>query len=209
MEAKNLKVNQILFEDPKENSTRKNKFISVPVKKDSPSGNVPLDLRIRARMKIFAHEESFSLGISLDSLTNLENFQKLEEILQALALEAKHLTKKISPRLPFNKEEFRIIKQDKFEIQKLYAKLYTGKNKKITARFSIVLSEENKSKALDPHEVIGVPLDATAVVRIQRLFLGNIRSVTLAIQEVLIHEVIQPASFFDEYDNPRKKRTEN
>ena len=77
--------------------------------------------------------------------------------MQKLAEEAKPEIKKISPRLAsFRKEEFQIIKTDKSEFMKPYPKLYAKKGK-ITAPFSSVISEEEKTKKpLDPHEIVGV-----------------------------------------------------
>ena len=119
--------------------------------------------------------------------------------------------KKISSRLAsFSGEDFQIIKFDKSEIPKIYGKLYTDKKKnKISVRFSQVLSEEKKTKKdLNPHEVIGVPLNATAILRLQRFFVGTVKSVTLVAREVLVHEVLQPQSYFNEYDNQEENGDE-
>ena len=200
MNPEQLEANQKRIKTPQEKQTGKNKFITVPILLNE----APLDLKVISRMKIFSHsgdELTYSLGIKLEG-DNLLEFDMIEKALQKLAEEAKPDIKKISPRLAnFRKEEFKILKNDKSGTLKLYPKLYAKKGK-ITAPFSVVFSEENKTKKpFDPHEIIGVPFQGTAVLRINRLFVGNIKSVTLVTKEVLVHEVIHPKSFFDEYDN--------
>ena len=97
-------------------------------------------------------------------------------------------------------KELKLVKVDKSENLKVFAMLYCDSKEKISARFS----RKDKS-SLDPHEMVGLPLKGKVILHLSRIFLGNVSSLTIFVREVLVEEIVQPVSLFDEYDDPEEE----
>ena len=89
---------------------------------------------------------------------------------------------------------------DKSENLKVCAKLYCDSKGKITAKFST----KDKS-SLDPYEMVGLHLKGKVILHLSRIFLGNVSSLTVSVRDVLVEEIIEPVSLFDEYDEPEEE----
>ena len=100
-------------------------------------------------------------------------------------------------------KELKRVKVDKSENQKLFAKLYCDSKDKITAKFS-----KKDRSSLDPHDMIGVPLKGKVILHLSRIFLGNVSSLTVSAREVLVENIVEPPSLFDEYDEPEESSEE-
>ena len=116
--------------------------LDTPVKKSSGNisfcllpclhNNERLQIRLPTRFKIYSHsgqgdQESFSLGISLPE-DSLEFFRNLEKHLNVLAMGKQKEVEKIGRIFGrFNKGDFSLLKVDKSEQEKIYAKIYPSK----------------------------------------------------------------------------------
>ena len=96
-------------------------------------------------------------------------------------------------------KELKLVKVDKSENLKVFAKLYCDSKDKITAKFS-----RKDRSSMDPHEMGGLLLKEKVILHLSRIFLGNVSSLTVSVREVLLEEIIEPVSLFDEYDEPEE-----
>ena len=86
-----------------------------------------LQVRLPTRFKIYSHSDSFSLGISIPE-NSLEFFRDLEKHLNALAMKKTKEVEKIGRSFArYDQGDFSLLKVDKSEQEKIYAKIYTSK----------------------------------------------------------------------------------
>ena len=96
-----------------------------------------LQVRLPTRFKIYSHSDSFSLGISIPE-NSLEFFRDLEKHLNALAMKKTKEVEKIGRSFArYDQGDFSLLKVDKSEQEKIYAKIYTSKlpNQDFSCRF--------------------------------------------------------------------------
>ena len=173
----------ILSEEEKKKG--KISFSILPLRYDEK----PFYFKISGKLKIFQHDESsFTLAIQPD----YEDLVLLAQIANKVVSLANSKNYK---RRVFEKELI-LVKTDKREHNKVFAKLYCDSKNKITARFS-----KKDRSSLDPHEMIGVPLKGKVILHLSRIFLGNISSLTVSVREVLVENIVESVSLFDEYDD--------
>ena len=199
-----------------------------PVKKSS--GNISfcllpclhrgerIQIRLPSRFKIYSHGQadqvSFSLGISLPE-NSLDFFKDLEKRLNLLALEKKDEVKEIGKNFArFSKGDFSLLKVDKSEQEKIYAKIYPSKlpNQDFSCRFwqlCTVKGGIRKKKPLSrPTKLINMPLRGQVVFSVKHLFCGNVKTITCIVDEVLVEEVVQAKSAFDDFDDRNEEDLE-
>ena len=86
-----------------------------------------LQVKLKTKFKIFAHQEdSFSLGITIPE-EQLDFFIQLESHLNSAAKKMKPEIAKIGPYSRFQEGDFTLVKTDKSEQEKIYAKIYPSK----------------------------------------------------------------------------------
>ena len=144
-------------------------FPVLPLKYDEK----PFYFKISGKLKIFKHDES---SFSLALLPEEDDILLLNNIVNKVVSLSKG---KKFKRKVFEKE-LKLLKVDKIENLKVFAKLYCDLKEKITARFS----RKDKS-SLDPHEMVGLPLKGNVILHLSRIFLGNVSSLTVSVREVL------------------------
>ena len=199
-----------------------------PVKKSS--GNISfcllpclhrgekIQIRLPTRFKIYSHGQadqvSFSLGISLPE-NSLEFFKDLEKRLNLLALEKKDEVKEIGKNFArYQKGDFALLKVDKSEQEKIYAKIYPSKlpNQDFACRFwqLCTVSKGIKKKKSLPHPatLTNMPLRGQVVFSVKHLFCGNVKTITCIVDEVLVEEVVQAKSAFDDFDDRNEEDLE-
>ena len=136
----------------------------------------------------------------------------LERKIQNLALENKPAIKEIHPKFAdFKKDDFHLIKKDRSNKNKIYAKI-PFKNDKIIPTFweRIQWGENQKPKNMktNPLELIDMNLYGDVIVEVRQIFCSNIKSITCVVKEALFWEIEKPQSFFDEYEESMKSSDE-
>ena len=109
---------------PVKRSTGKLSFCLVPCLNNDNK----LQVKLKTKFKIFAHQEdSFSLGITIPE-EQLDFFTQLESHLNSAAKKMKPEIAKIGPSFArFQEGDFTLVKTDKSEQEKIYAKIYPSK----------------------------------------------------------------------------------
>ena len=181
--------------------------------------NEKLQIKLPTRFKIYSHSgngtDSFSLGISLPE-NFLKFFRDLEQHLNGLALKTKKEVEKIGrPFARFQEGDFSLLKTDKSEQEKIYAKIYPSKlpNQDFSCRFWQLCTVKNgqKKKKLIPHPttLINMPLRGQVVFSVKHLFCGNVKTATCIVDEVLVEEVVQSVSAFDDFEDRNEEDLES
>ena len=116
--------------------------------------------------KIFAHQEdSFSLGITLEE-PHLDFFKDLEKHLNSAAMKLKKEIAKIGPSFArFQEGDFVLVKKDKSEQEKIYAKIYPSKipTTDFSCRFWELCENRKKQPILRQKDLINIPLRGQVV----------------------------------------------
>ena len=163
-----------------------------------------LQVKLQTKFKIFAHqEESFSLGITLPE-ENIQFFKDLEKHLNSAAIKKKQAIKELGPSFArFQEGDFILVKTDKSEQEKIYAEIYPSKlpNSDFSCRFWELCDDGKKKPIVRQKELIGMPLRGQVVFSIKHLFCGNVKAITCIVDEVLVEEMVQAASAFDEFED--------
>ena len=64
------------------------------------------------------------------------------------------------------------------------------------------LSEAKKKKPIPhPTKLINMPLRGQVVFSVKHLFCGNVKTITCIVDEVLVEEVVQSVSAFDDFED--------
>ena len=188
--------------------------LDTPVKKSSGKisfcllpclhNNERLQVKLATKFKIYSHQEdSFSLGITLPAESK-KFFKDLEKHLNALAKKKKPEIKEIGPNFArFQEGDFVLLKTDKSAQEKIYAKIYPSKlpTQDFSCRFWEVCDEKKKKPISKPTKLINVPLRGQVVFSVKHLFCGNAKAITCIVDEVLVEEIVQAASAFDEFED--------
>ena len=171
-----------------------------------------LQVKLATKFKVFSHqrsaasseEDSFSLGIQIPD-EHKKFFKNLEKHLNALATKRKSEVKELGPNFArFQQGDFFLLKTDKSEQEKIYAKIYPSKlpNSDFSCRFWEVCDEGTKKKPISKaKKLVNVPLRGQLVFSVKHLFCGNVKAITCIVDEVLVEEIVQTASAFDEFED--------
>ena len=142
-------------------------FPILPLKYDEK----PSYFKLSGKLKIFQHDESsFSLAV----LPDTEYLFLLSKIVNQVVSLVKG---KKFKRRHFEKE-LKLVKVEKRENLKVFAKLYCDSKHKITAKFS-----RKDRSSMDPHEMVGLPFKRKIILHLSRIFLGNVSSLTVSVRE--------------------------
>ena len=206
--------------------------LDTPVKKSSGKisfcllpclhNNERLQVKLATRFKIFSHqrsaassnEDSFSLGITLPDESK-KLFKDLEKHLNALAKKKKAEVKEIGPNFArFQEGDFILLKTDKSEQEKIYAKIYPSKlpNQDFSCRFwqlcEVKGGQKKKKPIPHPTKLINIPLRGQVVFSVKHLFCGNVKAITCIVDEVLVEEIVQAVSAFDDFEDRNEEDEE-
>ena len=204
MNPEQISIPDCTLDDPVKKSSGKNiTFCLIPCLLNGER----LQVKLPTRFKIYSHSDSFSLGISLPE-NSLEFFRDLEKHLNALAKEKKKEVAKIGQVFGrYQEGDFSLLKVDKSEQEKIYAKIYTSKlpNQDFSCRFwqlcGAKRSQQKKKPIPHPTKLINMPLRGQVVFSVKHLFCGNVKTITCIVDEVLVEEVVQSVSAFDDFED--------
>ena len=129
MNPEQISIPDCTLDNPVKNSSGKISFCLLPcLYKDER-----LQVKLPTRFKIYSHpgngngNDSFSLGISIPE-NSLEFFRDLEKHLNALAMKKTKEVEKIGRSFArYDQGDFSLLKVDKSEQEKIYAKIYSSK----------------------------------------------------------------------------------
>ena len=93
--------------------------------------------------------------------------------------------------------------EDKSEQEKIYAKIYSSKlpNQDFSCRFWQLCGAKKKKPIPHPTKLINMPLRGQVVFSVKHLFCGNVKTITCIVDEVLVEEVVQSVSAFDDFED--------
>ena len=189
---------------PVKRSTGKLSFCLVPCLNNDKK----LQVKLKTKFKVFAHQEdSFSLGITIPE-EQLDFFTELESHLNSAATKMKKEIAKIGQSFArFQEGDFTLVKTDKSEQEKIYAKIYPSKipTTDFSCRFW-ELCENKKQLILRQKDLVNMPLRGQVVFSIKHLFCGNVKAITCIVDEVLVEEIVQSQSAFDEYEDKHEEQ---
>ena len=132
-------------------------------------------------------------------------FRDLEKHLNALAMKK---TKEVAENWSevfarYDQGDFSLLKVDKSEQEKIYAKIYPSKlpNQDFSCRFWQLCGAKKKKPIPHPTKLINMPLRGQVVFSVKHLFCGNVKTITCIVDEVLVEEVVQSVSAFDDFED--------
>ena len=215
MNLEQISIPDCTLDDPVKKSSGKISFCLLPcLHKDTK-----LQIKLPTRFKIYSHpgaggNDSFSLGISIPD-ESLKFFRTLQKHLNSLAMKKKKEVDKIGKVFSrYDEGDFSLLKVDKSEQEKIYAKIYPSKlpNQDFSCRFwqLCTVKDGTKKKKLIPRaaQLINMPLRGQVVFSVKHLFCGNIKTITCIVDEVLVEEVVQSVSAFDDFDDRNEEEDE-
>ena len=116
----------------------------------------------------------------------------------------------------FQEGDFTLVKTDKSEQEKIYAKIYPSKipTTDFSCRFWELCEpcypggKKTKQPILRQKEFVNMPLRGQVVFSIKHLFCGNVKAITCIVDEVLVEEILQSPSAFGEYEDKNESDEE-
>ena len=138
-------------------------------------------LKERGKMKIFSfNKKSFSVGLSIDEI-NKDYFETIEKKINEL----------------YDDVDIKLIKSTN-DYLKIYLKLFS-RNGKIHTPSRIL--EGNNKGLVEPLDYNGIPFTGQVFFKIARIYEGNCVSLICEAKEVLIEDVFNQNSVFNEYSD--------
>ena len=164
MNPETISIPDCTLDDPVKKSSGNISFCLIPCLHNGER----LQVKLPTRFKIYSHSDSFSLGISLPE-NSLKFFKDLEKHLNALAMKKTKEVEKIGRNFArYDQGDFSLLKVDKSEQEKIYAKIYPSKlpNQDFSCRFWQLCEDKGaKKKKPIPHptKLINMPLRGQVV----------------------------------------------
>ena len=204
MNPETISIPDCHLDTPVKRSSGKISFCLIPCLNNDKK----LQVKLKTKFKIFAHQEdSFSLGITIPE-EQLDFFKDLEKHLNSAAKKMKPEIAKIGPSFArFQEGDFILVKTDKSEQEKIYAKIYPSKipTTDFSCRFWELCESSGERKKKQPilrqKDLVNMPLRGQVVFSIKHLFCGNVKAITCIVDKVLVEEIVQSQSAFDEYED--------
>ena len=214
MNPETISISDCHLDTPVKRSTGKLSFCLVPCLNNDKK----LQVKLKTKFKIFAHQEdSFSLGITIPE-EQLDFFKDLESHLNSAAKKMKPEIAKIGQSFArFQEGDFTLVKTDKSEQEKIYAKIYPSKipTTDFSCRFwelcessgenAASCKKKKKQPILRQKDLVNIPLRGQVVFSIKHLFCGNVKAITCIVDEVLVEEIVQSQSAFDDYEDKHEE----
>ena len=209
MNPETISIPDCHLDTPVKRSSGKISFCLIPCLNNDKK----LQVKLKTKFKIFAHQEdSFSLGITIPE-EQLDFFKDLEKHLNSAAMKMKKEIAKIGQVFSrFQEGDFVLVKTDKSEQEKIYAKIYPSKipNTDFSCRFWELcepgVGKKQKQPILRQKELVNMPLRGQVVFSIKHLFCGNVKAITCIVDEVLVEEMVQAESAFSEYEDKHEEQ---
>ena len=200
MNPETILIPECHLDTPVKKSSGKISFCLIPCLNNDKR----LQVKLKTKFKIFAHQEdSFSLGINLPE-EHIDFFKDLEKHLNSAAIKLKKEIAKIGPSFArFQEGDFVLVKKDKSEQEKIYAKIYPSRlpHTDFSCRFWELCENRKKQQISRQKDLINIPLREQVVFSIKHLFCGNVKAITCIVDEVLVEEMVQAVSAFDDYED--------
>ena len=200
MNPETISIPDCHLDTPVKKSSGKISFCLIPCLNNDKK----LQVKLMTKFKIFAHQEdSFSLGITIPE-EQIDFFKDLEKHLNSAAMKLKKEISKIGFSFArFQEGDFTLVKKDKSEKDKIYAKIYASKipTTDFSCRFWELCENRKKQPILRQKDLVNIPLRGQVVFSIKHLFCGNVKAITCIVDEVLVEEMIQAKSAFDDYED--------
>ena len=210
MNPEQIFIPDCTLDEPVKKSSGKISFCLVPCLHKEEK----IKIKLPTRFKIYSHSDSFSLGITLPE-NSLTFFHNLEKHLNALVMKKKKQIQEIGSNFArFQEGDFPLLKTDKSEQEKIYAKIYPSKlpNQDFSCRFWQLCTvksgasggsggQKKKKPIPHPSKLVNMPLRGQVVFSVKHLFCGNAKTITCIVEEVLVEEIIQSVSAFDDFED--------
>ena len=200
MNPETISIPDCHLDTPVKKSSGKISFCLIPCLNNDKK----LQVKLKTKFKIFAHQEdSFSLGITIPE-EHIDFFKELESHLNSAAMKLKKEISKIGVSFArFQEGDFTLVKKDKSEKDKIYAKIYASKipSTDFSCRFWELCENRKKQPILRQKDLVNIPLRGQVVFSIKHLFCGNVKAITCIVDEVLVEEMVQAQSAFDEFED--------
>ena len=210
MNPETISIPDCHLDTPVKRSSGKISFCLIPCLNNDKK----LQVKLKTKFKIYSHQEdSFSLGITIPE-EQLDFFKDLEKHLNSAAMTMKKEISKLGLSFArFQEGDFTLVKTDKSEQEKIYAKIYPSKipTTDFSCRFwelceSFPGEKKKKQLILRQKELVNMPLRGQVVFSIKHLFCGNVKAITCIVDEVLVEEIVQSQSAFDEYEDKHESQ---
>ena len=104
----------------------------------------------------------------------------------------------------YDQGDFSLLKVDKSEQEKIYCKdlyLPNSQTKISLADFGSFAGLRKRNQFPIPTKLINMPLRGQVVFSVKHLFCGNVKTITCIVDEVLVEEVVQSVSAFDDFED--------
>ena len=172
---------------------KKGNFFLIPLRMEDEKQ--PILFRFNCRkFKIFSRTFQKSLGIELfhpddteeEKSTFLNSLQLIEKRISKLTIQNKNQIK-----FKFAEGDFQLIKKDRSEKQKIFAKIPEKCN-------FWVMDEEETKKKTNPLKFADSTLLGDVIVEVRQIYISNTKNITCVVKEVLIREEEKPISFLDD-----------
>ena len=221
MNPETISIPDCHLDTPVKRSSGKISFCLIPCLNNDKK----LQVKLKTKFKIYSHqggaanEDSFSLGITIPE-EQLDFFTQLESHLNSAAKKMKPEISKLGQSFArFQEGDFTLVKTDKSEQEKIYAKIYPSKipTTDFSCRFwelcessgenaasckkNAASCKKKKQPILRQKDLVNMPLRGQVVFSIKHLFCGNVKAITCIVDEVLVEEIVQSQSAFDEYED--------
>ena len=219
MNPETISIPDCHLDTPVKRSSGKISFCLIPCLNNDKK----LQVKLKTKFKIYSHqggaanEDSFSLGITIPE-EQLDFFKDLEQHLNTAAMSMKKEIAKIGQSFArFQEGDFTLVKTDKSEQEKIYAKIYPSKipTTDFSCRFwelcessgenAASCKKKTKQPILRQKEFVNMPLRGQVVFSIKHLFCGNVKAITCIVDEVLVEEIVQSQSAFDDYEDKHEE----
>ena len=208
MNPETISIPDCHLDTPVKRSSGKISFCLIPCLNNDNK----LQVKLKTKFKIYSHQEdSFSLGITIPE-EQLDFFKDLEKHFNSAAMKMKKEISKIGQSFArFQEGDFTLVKTDKSEQEKIYAKIYPSKipTTDFSCRFWELCESSGEKKTKQPllrqKELVNMPLRGQVVFSIKHLFCGNVKAITCIVDEVLVEEVVESQSAFAEYEDKHEE----
>ena len=103
----------------------------------------------------------------------------------------------------YDEGDFSLLKVDKSEQEKIYAKIYSSKlpNQDFSCRFWQLCTGKEKETYSPSNQTYQHATQGQVVFSVKHLFCGNVKTITCIVDEVLVEEVVQSVSAFDDFED--------
>ena len=172
-------------------------YFAIPFDYD---GEDPL-IKIEGKFRVFKHVNAvrvnYSLAISINN-GNEEFFSQLGYKIATLACENKGKTEKLKSLKPSDLELIKTTANGKYK--NVYARIYTNSTERVTCKLSECKKVKGvfKRRKLKIGDLIDESFKGSCVLRIYQVYVCSSKTITLSIEEIMVTELYNKMSYFEE-----------